>query len=121
MSPRYFVKVFNDYEYDRFQNLDLRFVIGAGLGYHALKTERTVVDLLAGADYNRSSFTTPLARNWAELYSGDEYAYDLSGATSLFRASACSTTSRTPAPGRKTNDLLYTTGVGHHLRPVITK
>jgi hypothetical protein len=39
------VNVFNDYEYDRFQDLDLRFVIGGGLGFHAVKTETSKLDL----------------------------------------------------------------------------
>ena len=63
-----FVNVFNDYEYDKFQNLDLRFLLGGGLGYHAIQNERSRLDLLAGLDYNRSSFSTPLIRNSAELY-----------------------------------------------------
>lgn len=52
LNPKLFFNVFNDYEYDRFQNLDLRFVIGGGLGFHAFKTEGSVLDLLAGIDYN---------------------------------------------------------------------
>ncbi len=83
VSPRLFFNVFNDYEYDLFQNLDLRFVLGGGAGFHAWKTERSRLDLLAGADYNRSKFSTPLTRNSAEFYWGDEYALKLTGATSL--------------------------------------
>jgi hypothetical protein len=60
------VNVFNDYEYDKFQNLDLRFVIGGGFGFHAVKNKRSVLDLLGGTDYNHSSFSTPLIRNAAE-------------------------------------------------------
>ena len=33
VAPRLFVNVFNDYEYDQFQNLDLRFVVGGGLRF----------------------------------------------------------------------------------------
>ena len=40
VSSRMFVNMFNDWEYDRFQNLDLRFVVGGGLGFHAVKTEK---------------------------------------------------------------------------------
>lgn len=145
ISPRLFVNVFNDYEYDRFQNLDLRFVAGGGLGVHAYKTERSSLDLLGGADYNRSKFSTPLTRNSAELYWGDEYALKMSGTTSLvqsfrmfndlsntgsyrmnFDVGATTKLSKWllwnvsisdrylnhPAPGRKSNDLLYTTGLG---------
>jgi putative salt-induced outer membrane protein YdiY len=145
ISPRLFVNVFNDYEYDKFQNLDLRFVLGGGLGFHAMKTERSRLDLLGGADYNHSSFSTPLTRNSAELFWGDEYALKLGGATSIvqsfrmFNDLSNTGTYRVnfdigastklakwlnwnvsisdrylnhPAPGRKTNDLLYTTGLG---------
>ena len=83
VSPRLFVTVFNDYEYDRFQNLDLRFVAGGGFGLHAVKNKRSALNLLGGADYNRSSFSTPLTRNAAEAFWGDEYTLKLTGASSL--------------------------------------
>ena len=145
VSRRMFVNVFNDWEYDRFQNLDLRFVLGGGLGYHALKTEQSLLDVLGGADFNHSRFSTPLTRNSAELYWGDEYSLKVSGATSLvqsfrmfndltntgdyrvnFDVGASTRLSKWlnwnvslsdrylnhPAAGRKTNDFLYTTGLG---------
>jgi small nuclear ribonucleoprotein (snRNP)-like protein len=83
VSPRLFVTVFNDYEYDRFQNLDLRFVAGGGFGLHAVKNKRSALNLLGGADYNHSSFSTPLTRNAAEAFWGDEYTLKLTGASSL--------------------------------------
>ena len=70
MTPRLFVNVFNDYEYDKFQNLDLRFVLGGGLGFHAIKNERSRLDLLGGADYNRSSFSTPLTQKLCRILLG---------------------------------------------------
>jgi len=145
VSPRLFVNTFNDWEYDRFQHLDLRFVIGGGFGWHALKKERSVLDLLGGFDYNHSSFSTPLTQNSAEAFWGDAYTYKVGAATSLvqsfrmfndltntgayrvnFDLGASTKLSKWlnwnvafsdrylnhPAPGRKTNDLLYTTGVG---------
>ncbi|HVW85588.1 MAG TPA: DUF481 domain-containing protein [Bryobacteraceae bacterium] len=145
LSSRVFANVFNDWEYDKFQNLDLRFVIGGGLGFHAIKTDRSQLDLLAGADYNRSKFSTPFTRNSAEVFWGDEYSLKVSSATSLvqsFRMFNDLTNTGTyrvnfdigastkiskwlnwnlslsdrflsdPAPGRKTNDFLYTTGLG---------
>jgi putative salt-induced outer membrane protein YdiY len=145
ISPKLFVNVFNDYEYDRFQNLDLRFVIGGGLGLHAIRTERSRLDALAGFAFNHSSFSTPLTRNQGEFYWGDEYNYKLNAVTSLvqtfrmfnnlndtgayrvnFDVGASTKISKwltwnvslsdrylnRPAPGRKTNDILYTTGLG---------
>jgi len=145
VSPRLFVNVFNDYEYDKFQNLDLRFVIGGGFGLHAVKNERSVLNVLGGADYNHSSFSTPLIRNAAEAFWGDEYTLKLTGASSLtqsFRmfnnlseagayrvnldAGVVTRIKKwfswnlalsdhylsNPVPGRKSNDWLYTTGLG---------
>jgi len=144
-NARLFFNVFNDYEYDRFQNLDLRFVIGGGAGFHAWKKDTSSLDLLAGFAYNRSSFSTPLIRNSGEFYWGDQYSLKLNSATSLvqsYRMFNNLTTTGTyrvnfdlglstklvkwlswnvslsdrylsdPAPGRKTNDFLYTTGLG---------
>jgi putative salt-induced outer membrane protein YdiY len=144
VSPRLFVNAFNDYEYDRFQNLDLRFVFGGGVGFHAIKNERSVFDLLGGADYNHSSFTS-LTRNSAEAFWGDEYSLKLTGASSVIQSfrmfNNLSDTGEyrvnfdvgvatklrrwiswnvalsdrflsNPVPGRKTNDWLYTTGLG---------
>lgn len=145
INSRLFFNAFNDYEYDKFQNLDLRFVLGGGLGYHAWKTDRSSLDLLAGAAYNRSSFSTPFVRNSAEFYWGDDYSLKLSSATSLVQSyrmfndlkdtsiyrvnfdigintkllkwltwniSLSDRYLSAPAPGRKSNDFLYTTGLG---------
>jgi putative salt-induced outer membrane protein YdiY len=86
IRPRIFANVFNDYEYDRFQSLDLRFVLGAGAGYHAIVSERTKLDLLGGLAYNREKFSTPLTRNSAEFYWGDEFNHKLNGMVSLVQS-----------------------------------
>jgi Protein of unknown function, DUF481 len=83
IRPRIFGNVFNDYEYDRFQSLDLRFVLGAGGGYHAIESERTKLDLLAGLNYNRERFSTPLTRNSAEFSWGDEFNHRLNSIVTL--------------------------------------
>ena len=83
VGRRMFVNVFNDYEYDRFQSLDLRFVIGAGGGYHAVDNERTQLDLLAGLNYEHAKFSTPLTRNSAEFNWGDEFNHKLNSIITL--------------------------------------
>src|ERR1035438_7367697 len=67
-------------------NLDLRFVLGGGFGWHAFKSERSRLDLLGGADFNRSSFSTPLTQKSAEIYWGDEFSLKLAAATSLVQS-----------------------------------
>lgn len=88
VASRLFVNTFNDYEYDRFQDLDLRFVLGGGLGYSAWKGGRGRLDVLGGAAYNREKFSpaAPAAsftRTSAEAYWGEDMSYKLSEATSL--------------------------------------
>jgi putative salt-induced outer membrane protein YdiY len=90
ISTRLFVNGFNDYEYDRFQNLDLRFVLGGGLGFIAWKGENGRLDLLGGGAYNRESFaataSTPgFTRNSGEAYFGDDFTYKLTAVTSLYQ------------------------------------
>jgi small nuclear ribonucleoprotein (snRNP)-like protein len=83
VSPRFFASAFNDYEYDKFQSLDLRFVAGGGFGWQAVKGARGVLSVVGGADYNHSSFSTPLTRSIAEAYWGDDYSLKLTKVTSL--------------------------------------
>jgi putative salt-induced outer membrane protein len=88
ISSRLFVNTFNDYEYDRFQDLDLRFVLGGGLGYSVWKGERGRMNFVGGAAYNREKFAPPspapeLTRNSAEAYWGEDCSYKLSAATSV--------------------------------------
>jgi len=82
-GPRLFLDLFNQYEYDKFQDLDLRVVLGGGFGFNAVKGPRSQLDLVGGLDYDRAQFSTPLTRNSAEGYFGDDWSYKLSGASSL--------------------------------------
>jgi putative salt-induced outer membrane protein YdiY len=144
LSPKLFANTFNDWEYDKFQNLDLRAVFGGGLGYKAINNDRMKLDLLGGAAYNYSRFTT-FTRKTGELYWGNDFSYTLNTATTLIQSfrmfndmnslgdyrvnfdigantrlskwltwnvSLSNRYLTNPAPGRKTNDLLYTTGLG---------
>jgi putative salt-induced outer membrane protein YdiY len=88
LTKRLFFNGFNDYEYDRFQSLDLRVVLGAGLGYEVLRTENARLAVVGGAAWNREKFgpaapTLPFTRNSAEAYWGDDFAYKLNTRTAL--------------------------------------
>jgi putative salt-induced outer membrane protein YdiY len=86
IAARAFLNVFNDYEYDRFQNLDLRFVLGGGAGVNLLKSERVRLDLLGGGAYNRETFATPLTRDSAEAYWGNDYNNKLNSITTIVQS-----------------------------------
>ena len=47
---------FTDLERNGQQNLNLRWVLGGGIGYHAIRSERTKLDLLGGLAMNREYF-----------------------------------------------------------------
>jgi len=83
ISKRLFGFGLTDLEHDKFQKLDLRLVLGGGLGFHARKTEKTRLDLFGGGSYNREKFSTGLTRNSAEALFGEELSYKMSGTTSL--------------------------------------
>ena len=86
LTPRLFFTGMNDYEHDRFQNLDLRFVAGAGAGWRAMKRDNLSLDFDAGADYNRENFQNGLHRNFAEANFGDSLLCKVSKSTSVTQA-----------------------------------
>lgn len=149
VAKGFFFNAFNDYEYDKFQALDLRVVLGGGAGYHLWRGERGRLDLQGGSAWNREKFDPApdpaFVRNSAEAYWGNDFQYKLNSRTTItqgFRMfnnlseggeyrinfDAGATTSLTkwltwsvalsdrylsnPVPGRRANDLLYTTGLG---------
>src|ERR1035441_5726703 len=86
VSSRMFLTGFNDYEHDRFQNLNIRFVAGGGAGVRAVKSEHTQLDFDAGIDYQRENFQNGLLRNYAEANFGDAWHYQVSKNTRMTEA-----------------------------------
>lgn len=82
ISDRTFAFVFTNFDHDRFQQLDLRNVIGGGLGYHAIKTAATTLDLSAGATFNQEYYST-FTRRSAEVVAGEALDHKLNGAVTL--------------------------------------
>jgi len=86
LSSRLYAGIYNTYEHDEFQNLDLRFVIGSAFGVKAVKRDNLTLDLEAGADYSRENFLDGLHRNSAEAAWGDVLIYHVNKATTLNQA-----------------------------------
>ena len=57
INPRLFGFVGADFMSNELQNLDLRGVYGGGLGYHAIKSDSTVLDFLAGLNYTHETYS----------------------------------------------------------------
>ncbi len=57
INPRAFGFVGADFMSNALQDLDLRGVYGGGLGYHAIKSDNTTFDLLAGVNYTHETYS----------------------------------------------------------------
>ena len=66
------------------QDLNLRLVLGGGLGYHAIRSERVEFDILGGADWNKEYFDgVDNDRSSAELQVGQTLSWRLGSRTAL--------------------------------------
>lgn len=143
LTNRLFAFASADFQSDALQALNLRSILGGGLGVHAIKTSQTTLDVLFGANYTRESFVG-LDMNFAALTLGEELTRKLGASTVLtekgyfypdlnqtsqylgtFSLGTVTKLSKwlgwqnafgdiyvtNPPPGKKTNDLLLTTGL----------
>jgi len=46
-----------DFFNNALQDLDLRYILGGGIGFHAIKTPKTTLDVFAGINYTHESFS----------------------------------------------------------------
>jgi putative salt-induced outer membrane protein YdiY len=76
-TPRLFVYVGADFQTDALQTLDLRSVFGGGLGVHAIKSDRTTLDLLGGINYTREKYSLLPSRSFAAASVGEELSHKL--------------------------------------------
>ena len=83
LTGRSFAFGMGDLEADEFQRLDLRLVLGGGLGWHVYKTEKTAFDFFGGGAMNREYFSTGLSRTSGEVLLGEEVTDKLSDRTTL--------------------------------------
>lgn len=83
ITPRLYTFAQTDLEFDEFQSLDLRFAPSGGFGYHAVKTDSTIFDILGGAGMNREFFSTGLRRTSGEALLGQEWTQKLNAITTF--------------------------------------
>jgi putative salt-induced outer membrane protein len=57
VNPRLFGYVGADFMSNALQELDLRGVYGGGLGFHAIKSDSTIMDFLAGLNYTHETYS----------------------------------------------------------------
>lgn len=88
LNPRLFAFGTGDFSTNALQNLDLRSIMGGGLGWHAIKSPRQNLDVLAGLVWTHENYaataTVPSSTNsFAALDLGQAYSRKI-GAASLF-------------------------------------
>jgi putative salt-induced outer membrane protein YdiY len=94
ISDRVFIFGFTDFEYDQFQDLDLRNVLGGGFGYHVIKSKTTIFDVFGGGSYDQAFYgataataTEPampaVTRKTGEIVLGETFNSKLNSRTSV--------------------------------------
>jgi putative salt-induced outer membrane protein YdiY len=58
LRPRIYAFAFTDFDEDALQNLNLRNVLGGGLGYHVVKSKNTQFDVFGGASFDQEYFSS---------------------------------------------------------------
>ncbi len=69
--------------YDTLQLLNYRVMPGGGLGFHAIATPATTLDLLGGLGYTRESYYNGTTNNLLTATLGDEFTHKFSPAVSI--------------------------------------
>jgi len=81
LTPKLFAFGAADFMANALQFLDLRQVYSGGLGYHAIKNDRTILDFLGGVNYTHETYS-----NGNLLALGPPPVYDSYGVTNRFVA-----------------------------------
>jgi putative salt-induced outer membrane protein YdiY len=69
--------------YDALQLLNYRIMPGGGLGYHAIATPATTLDLLGGLGYTRESYYNGTINNLLTATLGDEFSHKFAHNTAI--------------------------------------
>jgi hypothetical protein len=63
LKAKVYLFAFTDFDSDALQNLDLRNVIGGGVGYHLIKTKNMAFDVFGGGSFDQEYFSSYLTAN----------------------------------------------------------
>ena len=72
--------------YDELQNLNYRIMPGGGLGFHAIASKVTTLDLLGGLGYTRESYYDGTTNNLLTATLGDEFAHKFTANTTFVQS-----------------------------------
>jgi putative salt-induced outer membrane protein YdiY len=80
LNPRLFAFVGADFQSNALQDLNLRTVLGGGLGLHAIKSDRTTLDFLVGPNYTREDYVS-VTNSFVALTIGEELTQKVGAST----------------------------------------
>jgi putative salt-induced outer membrane protein len=92
LTAKLFAFAAADFTHNALQFLNLRQIYSGGLGWHAIKTEKTTFDVLGGVNYTRETYgagttatgpTTGVNRNLPGLTAGETFMHKFGEATVL--------------------------------------
>lgn len=69
-----------DFQTNALQELNLRSVLGGGLGFHAINTDKTTLDFLVGPNYTREDYDT-VTNSFVAITLGEELSRKLGAST----------------------------------------
>lgn len=85
LTSNLFVYTGASFEFDEFQDLDLRTVLGGGLGWHVIRQDRHSWDVGGGGNWNREDFSDDTLRNSGELNFYEESSHQITQALRLYQ------------------------------------
>ncbi|HMK28828.1 MAG TPA: DUF481 domain-containing protein [Terriglobales bacterium] len=83
ITKKVFGYVSGDFESNDLQKLDIRSIIGGGLGYHLIAAPKTTFDILGGMAWTHEKYGTGISNNYATASIGQEWTQKLSDRTSF--------------------------------------
>jgi putative salt-induced outer membrane protein len=81
---RFFLFANTDFMTDGLQDLNLRSVVGGGIGYHLINRDNATLNLLGGANFTRENYVE-VQRNLAAGQVGEEFTLKLGKSTALLQ------------------------------------
>jgi putative salt-induced outer membrane protein YdiY len=80
LNPRLFAYGAADFQTDALQQLNLRTVLGGGLGFHVIKSDKTTLDILMGPNYTHENYVT-VTNSFAAFTLGEELSHKFGAST----------------------------------------
>jgi putative salt-induced outer membrane protein YdiY len=83
ITKRVFAYGGSDFDYDELEDLNLRAILGGGLGYHLIDKKNTSLDLLSGPAYTRELYGTGVINNFISLSFGEQFSHSFNTNTTF--------------------------------------